>query len=247
MIIGMYRNNIPIDLILFSDTGGEQPETYGYLDTMNQWLSEKGLPKVTSLYYTRSDGSRMTLEEECLSSHTLPAIAYGRKACSMKYKIEPQERFLRNYPPCKELWKKGERPVRFIGYDAGEMRRRNHAIAYDIQDKRFAKRYPLCDDWFWTRDDCKEAIRSEGLPLPGKSSCFFCPSMKKAEIRKLKQQHPELIMRALAIENNAMPNLKTVKGLGRNWAWRDFLEHDKDQVSFCDVFEKDDVPCGCYD
>lgn len=71
--------------------------------------------------------------------------------------------------------------------------------------------------------------------------------MKKAEIRKLKQQHPELIMRALAIENNAMPNLKTVKGLGRNWAWRDFLEHDKDQVSFCDVFEKDDVPCGCYD
>lgn len=28
MIIGMYLHKIPIDLILFADTGGEQPHTY---------------------------------------------------------------------------------------------------------------------------------------------------------------------------------------------------------------------------
>ena len=28
MIIGMHQNKIPIDLILFADTGGEQPHTY---------------------------------------------------------------------------------------------------------------------------------------------------------------------------------------------------------------------------
>ena len=36
-------------------------------------------------------------------------------------------------------------------------------------------------DWGWTREDCIAAIQQEGLPLPGKSSCFFCPSMKKKD------------------------------------------------------------------
>ena len=31
MIIGMYRRNIPIDIITFSDTGGEQPLTYDFI------------------------------------------------------------------------------------------------------------------------------------------------------------------------------------------------------------------------
>ncbi len=59
------------------------------------------------------------------------------------------------------------------------------------------------------------------MPLPGKSSCFFCPSMKRKEIETLKRQYPDLYRRALAIEENAMPHLKTVKGLGRNYAWKE--------------------------
>ena len=35
MIIGMYHENIPVDLILFADPGGEQPHTYAYLPIMN--------------------------------------------------------------------------------------------------------------------------------------------------------------------------------------------------------------------
>jgi 3'-phosphoadenosine 5'-phosphosulfate sulfotransferase (PAPS reductase)/FAD synthetase len=31
MLIGLYHKGIPVDLILFSDTGGEQPHTYEYL------------------------------------------------------------------------------------------------------------------------------------------------------------------------------------------------------------------------
>ena len=36
-------------------------------------------------------------------------------------------------------------------------------------------------EWGWSRKDCIQAIRDAGLPLPGKSSCFFCPSMKRWE------------------------------------------------------------------
>lgn len=38
MIIGMYLHKIPIDLILFADTGGEQPHTYEFMGTFNEWL-----------------------------------------------------------------------------------------------------------------------------------------------------------------------------------------------------------------
>ena len=35
MLIGLHRRSTPIDLILFSDTGGEQPHTYDFLPVMN--------------------------------------------------------------------------------------------------------------------------------------------------------------------------------------------------------------------
>ena len=105
--------------------------------------------------------------------------------------------------------------MKYIGYDAGETRRRDHARIYDEQDKKYCKVYPLME-WGWKREDCITAIRKAGLPVPGKSSCFFCPSMKKAEILELQKQHPDLLARALALEANAQKNLQRVKGLGRN-------------------------------
>lgn len=39
MIIGMYLHKIPIDLILFADTGGEQPHTYEFIRVFNAWLA----------------------------------------------------------------------------------------------------------------------------------------------------------------------------------------------------------------
>ena len=37
----------------------------------------------------------------------------------------------------------------------------------------------------------------------------------------LKEQHPDLYARAIAIEDNARPRLEKVKGFGRNYAWKD--------------------------
>ena len=65
------------------------------------------------------------------------------------------------------------------------------------------------------------AIEEAGLPQPGKSSCFFCPSMRAEEIIDLREHYPDLFRRALALEDNARANLKTVQGLGRNYSWRE--------------------------
>lgn len=59
MIIGMYLHKIPVDLILFADTGGEQPHTYEFIRVFNAWLDKHGLPKITPVFYTDKDGNRL--------------------------------------------------------------------------------------------------------------------------------------------------------------------------------------------
>ena len=184
MIIGMYLHKIPIDLILFADTGGEQPHTYEFMGTFNEWLVKHGIPKIVSVEYHDKDGNRLTLEQECINSGRLPSIAYGYKKCSLKHKIGTQEKFCNNYQPCKEVWASGQRVHKYIGYDAGETRRIQHAAPIDEADKKYEKHYPLYE-WGWTREECVHVIERAGLPRPGKSSCFFCPSMKKKEIQAL--------------------------------------------------------------
>ena len=45
--------------------------------------------------------------------------------------------------------------------------------------------------------------------------------MKKQEILSLKENYPDLFDRAVALEENALPYLKTVKGLGRSYSWKE--------------------------
>ena len=52
LLIGLHQHRIPVDLILFADTGGEHPHTYAYLDIMDRWLKEHGMPEITRVYKT---------------------------------------------------------------------------------------------------------------------------------------------------------------------------------------------------
>ena len=172
MLIGLWQRRIPVDLILFADPGGEQPHTYSYLEIMSRWLAEHGMPPITRVWYTTRDGQRLTLEQECLRSGSLPSIAYGHKKCSLKHKAFPQEKFCRHDPRCRAVWAGGGRVIKFIGYDAGEPERRERVRERDEADSKYQKEYPLMERG-WARDRCIQAIREAGLPLPGKSSCFF--------------------------------------------------------------------------
>ena len=172
LLIGLHQHRIPVDLILFADTGAEHPHTYAYLDIMDRWLKGHGMPPITRVYKTTRDSKRLTLEQECLQSGTLPSIAYGFKRCSLKHKIGPQEKFCNHYLPCQKVWAAGKRVVKFIGYDAGEGYRSDKVLLGDLADPKYSKWYPLME-WGWDRAACQQAIEDAGLPQPGKSSCFF--------------------------------------------------------------------------
>lgn len=231
ILAGYRERGILPDCILFADTGGEKPETYTYLEAMQQWAARAGFPEIVTV---RNDGLYGTLENECLSKHTMPAIVFGWKTCSEKYKIRPQKKYL------KERYKDLSRIVMAIGYDADEERRAGNA--QKTEDK-FRRSFPLIE-WGWGREECKEAIVRAGLSVPQKSACFFCPSSTKPEVRWLAREHPDLAERAILMENNASA-AHTAKGLGRHWSWGEIIKADETELR--KYPEVTPIPCGCFD
>jgi hypothetical protein len=237
MIIGLTLKGIRLDAILFSDTGAEKPGTYAFLFLFNRWLQEHGQVTVTIIRRTTRKGDARTLEQHCLDYKQLPSIAYGYKQCSQKFKVSPQEKWMNNYLPARMLWKDGQKVTKYVGFDAAEVRR----IKPD--DDKYMHCYPLIQ-WHWDRKDCKEAILAAGLCLPPKSSCFFCPNMKKGEILSLPK---DLQQRAIAVEQNAQSTLRELKGLGRDYKWEDLLSADREQLKLFEDLEMYDTPCNCID
>lgn len=244
MLIGMVERQEKCDLILFADTGGEKPHTYEHVLEFSKWLKFVGMPEITTIarHTTVSKferiGTYTTLEEDCLAKKMLPSIAYGFKACSQKYKREPQDKFCNSHRLCLAEWTVGRKVTKLIGYDAGEAHRAN------IEgDDKYSYVYPLIE-WEWGREECVLAIKRAGQKVPDKSACFFCPSSKKQEIMELRRVYPELSARAVAMEKNA--ELTAVKGLGRNFAWGDLYEADDRQAK---MFPESPIEqaCMCYD
>jgi len=243
MVCELVRRGEPLDAIVFADTGGERPETYQYVRILSSWLFARGYPQIVAVQTVDRKGQPYTLEERCIQERKLPSIAYGFKACSEKHKIRPQNKWANRFAPAKAAWKRGEKVVKFIGYDASEQRRADRAD--EVQEKKWQFRYPLIE-WGWDRAACVKAIAAAELPQPGKSACFFCPSSKAQEILTLKREHPDLMARALEMEKNA--KLDSIKGLGRNFAWNDLVYADDQQAKLFDTdWSTAEVPCGCYD
>lgn len=242
-LVGLHERGIRPDYIIFADTVGEKPWTYGHLQAVDEWCKRVDFPRITVVTgcYPQQirDGS---LENELLRLCCLPAKALGYKTCSVKWKIEPTNRWLKQQGV-------GEH-TRLIGFDFGEPDRAENARYAKLKDKRinYVQRFPLME-WFWTRDDCKAAIDRAGLPQPGKSACFFCPSSTKEEILSLP---PDLLDRALEIERRAMssdhgPTYTNVRGLGRQFAWRDLVNFSNAGLPLFNFADPPPVECNCYD
>lgn len=236
MLIEWLRRHEPLDLVLFADTRGEKPETYAFRDTFFAWLKARTKALLITVSRRSKDES---LEAECLRTKSLPSKAYGKSRCSQTWKIQPQDIYVNNWLPAREAWNLGERVVKLIGFDAGEPGRAENLRK---DDPKYSFRHPLIE-WGWGRDECVAAIAAAGLPVPPKSACFFCPSSRLSEIFALRDRHPDLVARALAMEANA--ELDTVKGLGRRFSWQSVLEQDRRQLK---LFEMPAEHCNaCYD
>lgn len=85
-----------------------------------------------------------------------------------------------------------------IGISLDEIQRVNarRAMPYEIPT------YPLLDhEPPLRRQDCERIIRNAGLPVPPKSSCWFCPFHTPQRWAEMRRDEPELFDRACHLEN----------------------------------------------
>lgn len=125
------------------------------------------------------------------------------------------------------------------------------------QDDKALKPFPIWDDvctfdglpWRGCVDvisggfPCQDiSIAGGGAGLAGDRS-----GLRPKEIIKLRDEYPELMKRALAIEKGFKPRSTTI-GLGREWTWQGVLDaHDSQpQFDFGD-WKAPAMGCGCTD
>ena len=180
LMVLMLRENLPIDEVVFADTGGEVPETYEYLEIAKQYFARHDIP--FTVVAKRGD----SLYDTSWRRRVFPSAIW--RWSTRDFKVNPIHRHYRG-----------------IGGHINQYL----AIAWDevhrMKDSRVdyvTNLYPLIDRRI-TRQGCIEIIEDAGLPIPPRSSCFFCPFNSVDRWRWLYENHPELYEKAMALEERS--------------------------------------------
>lgn len=116
--------------------------------------------------------------------------APGTRACTGDFKIKVVARWLRDHGASKD------NPATVglgISLDEFHRMRNDSGISWE----KLA--YPLIDLRL-TRQDCINIIEKAGLPIPPKSSCWFCPFHTLRRWQEMRKQEPELFWKACELE-----------------------------------------------
>lgn len=237
-------------LILMADPGDEWPETHAHREqVMNPWLRAHGLPEVTvtsrkveARYRPRAE-MYDTLMESCVRNKTLPSAAYGFSGCSDKYKRTVALWYTERQAWAQEVWARGERLVKAIGYDTDEPGRIRTFFNDAKENERYVPWYPLFEAGL-TRDDCEELLRARGIAPPRKSACRRCPNNSIEDWIEFKARDPEEFAKAVEMSKNAVIESPDVVGLMR------CNPHGKRQLHLWNgerigAREPDAMPCDC--
>ncbi len=180
MLLRMIEEGMPIDIILFCDTGLEFEGMYNHIERLENYI---GRP-ITRLKSSQ-DFEYLLLEH--MPKRKNPEL-FGRKGyswggprnrwCTAMLKIRIINKYLRELSKEYTL-------VHYVGIAADEP----HRI------KEF--RYPLIE-WGMTEADCLEYCKARGFDWDGlydifhRVSCWCCPLQSFDEMRKLRKHFPDL-------------------------------------------------------
>jgi hypothetical protein len=210
------RGEIDFPTALFANVGddAEHPDTLRYVDEVAvPFARERGID-LRIVRKRRRDGSLDSLMARIERDSTTVPIpmrmsrsgAPGNRSCTAEFKIRPLAAEL------KRLGATRERPATValgISVDEYQRMRSDSGIPYEVLA------YPLID-LRMDRSACVEVIRREGLPVPPKSSCFFCPFHDRRAWLALMRDRPDLFEKAASIE--AQMNERRL-AMGRDEVW----------------------------
>lgn len=194
----LMHKQLHVDEIIFSDTGGEWPETYEHIsERVIPYCEKEGLPFVIlkgdqiikeGIFKRLFEHHVDNLEEFCLYNQTTPSR--NDRWCTARFKIDPIRNYIRN---------KGiEFPATaLMGISYDEISR-----IHETHWKEYIFEYPLIERQL-NREDCKKIILEHGWSLPHKSGCFYCPFMRRSQAKELYYNHPGHYDRAVDVEKSS--------------------------------------------
>lgn len=206
----------PVDAALFANVGddSEHPASISYVrDVMKPWAEERGIP-VHELKKVRRDGTEETLYGRLTreGSRSLPIPvrmdngAPGTRSCTAEFKIRVIGKWLKAHGAS------ADDPAEVcIGISVDEIHRANSKKVEPYERPV----YPLLDLGI-DRSRCQSIIAKAGLPVPGKSSCYFCPFHRPTAWRDLAEQRPDLFERSAQLEELLNERRKM---LGKDPVW----------------------------
>jgi hypothetical protein len=236
------QGKIDFPIFLFSNVGddSEHPATLDYVrDVAMPYAVAQGIDLI-ELRHIRKDGEEETLYRKLTRpgsrSTGIPiylegAGAPGRRSCTADFKIRRIAVWQRRHGATRT-----DRAVTGLGISLDEFQRARTDSGIDTQ----VLEYPLIDMRL-TRQDCMNIIERAGLPVPPKSSCWFCPFHRMPAWQKLKRETPELFDKAVALERTLSDRSELLLGRGKVFLTRRLRPLDQVVGDQADMFESGDV------
>lgn len=195
------QGKIDFPIFLFCNVGddSEHPATLRYVQEIAKPYAAMHGIELIELRRVRKDGELeavwgriMHRDAQCIPVRLSQTGAPGNRSCTGDFKIKVVARWLRECGATKEA-----PAVTGLGISLDEYQRMktDSGIAY----QQLA--YPLIDLRL-TRRDCATIIEQAGLPVPRKSSCFFCPFHRLSEWRRMAHDEPELFQKSVELERH---------------------------------------------
>ena len=185
------RNRVPEMEYIFSDTRKELPETYEYVERIEDYLGKPVNRLNADLGF---DHWYDVYGGMIPSNH--------RRWCTKMLKLKPFEEFVGNDPV-----------INYVGLRADENRE-----GYISQKPNIRPVYPFQEDGL-KLEDIKEILLTSGVGMPpyadwgrSRSGCFFCFYQQRIEWVRLKERHPDLFELAKGYE-------RPFEGSGNTFTW----------------------------
>lgn len=200
----MIEKGLPIDCVLYADTGMEFPEMEAHIAKLDDLLCRERGIHITTLRHPRGFEWLMLNEPKvkpnCLAHRAQMGVPpYGNGWPGIKVRWCTGQ--LKTHLIQKEVnrLKKEKKSLHYIGIAADEAHRRKD----DPQN-----RYPLVD-WGITEARALQICYDRGYDFGGlyeiyrRASCWCCPFQRIEELRRLRTHHPELWARLRDMDNRA--------------------------------------------
>lgn len=201
MLLLMIEKGMPIDMVLYADTGMEFPEMYAHIAKVDAYLFARRGIHITVLRHPR--GFEYLMFDEPKQK---PSSIENRQKLGIPL-------FGNGWPGIRVRWCTGALKTKLINKEVKRLKGELGALHYigiaaDEAWRRNGEQYPLVD-WGITEAQALQICYDRGFDFGGlyeiyhRCSCWCCPFQRIGELRKLRIHHPDLWQKLLDLDRRA--------------------------------------------